>query len=346
MPTAQLHDCHVNWLVNQSESEDNTMLVLPMTFALQRQDYFFPPEVGHGWCEYFALADGISLFQGIHHFRPEASGQWIPVGEFKSEFPQATLFIQTIQGGECIHQEFHPPTRLVYKPGYDFFRHADRMHLIPLVNSSSDSKMTALIIADMMLVELMGEDIAQQLIDRLGLNTLPTVKVIPIPLHISAPLRASISLTLQGQLKVLSAQSKVLEYLCGLAVYIGTQVSTSAVYSHKREKVRELYDYIMHLEGKLPTLDELAIHYGMSVRCLNDEFTREYGLPIYSFITNHRLNEAHVALLESDLPIKVLAQRLGYSHVNHFTIAFKNKFGYPPGSLRASIRLDRKSKHL
>jgi AraC-like DNA-binding protein len=32
--------------------------------------------------------------------------------------------------------------------------------------------------------------------------------------------------------------------------------------------------------------------------------------------------------------MKVIAERLGYSHVNHFITALKRKFGYPPGSVR------------
>lgn len=72
----------------------------------------------------------------------------------------------------------------------------------------------------------------------------------------------------------------------------------------------------------------------MSARWLYEAFTREYGQTIFSFITDHRLNEAHVAMREGALPIKAISARLGYSHVNHFTVAFKKKFGYPPGSLR------------
>lgn len=34
------------------------------------------------------------------------------------------------------------------------------------------------------------------------------------------------------------------------------------------------------------------------------------------------------------MSLKRLAERLGYAHVNNFTIAFKRTFGYPPGSLR------------
>jgi AraC-like DNA-binding protein len=38
--------------------------------------------------------------------------------------------------------------------------------------------------------------------------------------------------------------------------------------------------------------------------------------------------------------MKVLAERLGYSHVNNFIHAFSKRFGYSPGSLRHRRRVD------
>jgi hypothetical protein len=60
----------------------------------------------------------------------------------------------------------------------------------------------------------------------------------------------------------------------------------------------------------------------------------EYGASVYNFVTDHRLNQVHASIIASTTPLKTLAARLGYSHVNHFIVAFKRKFGYPPGSLR------------
>jgi AraC-like DNA-binding protein len=142
-----------------------------------------------------------------------------------------------------------------------------------------------------------------------------------------------------GTLKRLHAQSKVLEYLCNLSTYVCAQPVSGARTERSREIVRDLHDFLIRQEGKLPTLDELAVRYGLSARWLNDEFAREYGMPIYSFITDHRLAEAHTALLDGNLPIKKISQRLGYSHVNHFTNGFKKKFGYTPGSLRRGRRV-------
>lgn len=166
--------------------------------------------------------------------------------------------------------------------------------------------MTSLNVGDSALAGLIGEDLAQQLIDGLGLNLPPVVKVMPIPLHVSAPLRACLSPTLTGALKKLFAQAKVLEYLCALSTHVCAQIITVSLTDRKREMVRELHDDLMQLEGKLPSLDEMAVRCGMSARWLNEAFTREYGQTIFSFITDHRLNEAHVAMREGNLPIKVI----------------------------------------
>ena len=90
----------------------------------------------------------------------------------------------------------------------------------------------------------------------------------------------------------------------------------------------------MNLEGKLPTLEELALKFGMSPRWLSREFVKEYGQTFYSFIVDRRLNEAHLALAKSKVKIQTISESLGYSDSSNFTIAFKNKFGYPPSHLR------------
>ena len=294
----------------------------------------FPPEIGHGWLERMPLSHGVVVMQGIHCFRPEVSGQLLPLGELKYDYAEMTLAMNTIQGGTACHREFYPPAELIYKPGYDFFRHADRYHTIPMLDTSSNSDMTTLNIGVNALAKLIGEDLNQQLIDGLGLNPPPVVKVMPIPLHVSAPLRACLSPALSGSLKKLFAQAKVLEYLCALTTHICVRSIEKPRPNRKREAMQDLRSHLMQLEGKLPTLEQLSVRYGISSKWMNEAFEQEYGESIYTFITDHRLNESHVALRESNVPIKTISERMGYSHVSNFTVAFKKKFGYPPGSLR------------
>jgi AraC-like DNA-binding protein len=59
-----------------------------------------------------------------------------------------------------------------------------------------------------------------------------------------------------------------------------------------------------------------------------------YGKSLFSYISEVRLNEAHETLSSTEVPMKIIAKNLGYSHVNHFINAFGKQFGYSPGSLR------------
>ncbi len=311
---------------------------MPASSVLQRQDFSLPPEVGQAWLERLPLASGIAISRVVHRFRPELYGRLVPTGEFKADFAETTLCMESVRGGTYCKRDADVPGEFIYRPGFDIIRHANGFHTFPSVDTTSDSEMTALLIADRVLSEMLGDAQAEQLIDWLGVRPIPTVKVMAIPMRVSAPLCASVSPTLEGQLKILYAQSKVLEYLCALAVYMGDALAASAsrprLPSRKRETVRALHDYLVQLEGKLPSLLEMAERFGMSARWLNNEFAREYGKTIYAFVTDMRLAEAQAALMQSSLSIKALSVRLGYSHVNHFTTAFKRKFGYPPGSVR------------
>jgi AraC-like DNA-binding protein len=325
---------HVCWLTEPAAAE--AFPTIPATQILQRVDYPIPPDIGHAWLERLPLAHGISLFRGIHRFRPEVTGQPIPLGEFSHHFPEPTLVVQTIQGATVHHQEFHPRAQLTYQPGFDFFRRADRFRMMPLIEASADSTMTALILAETVLAELVDEDVAKQLIRRIGLDSPPAVKVWPIPLAVSAPLRAAFSTHLQGNLQRMFAQSKVLEYLCALYTYAAARESPPL--QSLPARLQELHQYLTQLEGRLPGLEELAVQFRMSARRLNAAFAERYGLPIYAFIADWRLNEAYVAIRDSDVALKIVASRLGYSHVNHFNRVFRCKFGHPPGQLRRGQR--------
>lgn len=332
MPPFAIPDLTARWLLDPTAAE--SAQTYPAATSLQRAPLPIPPEVGEAWFDRLPLADGLSLIHAVCRFRPEANGLLLPMGEFEMDFPEPVFGAQVVQVGTVCHREQHPEAELIFKPGQDFFRHARRFHTIPLIDSSSDNEMTSLLISMPVLTELIGDDLAPRLIERLGLLAPPAVRVLPMPLQVSAPLRACMSSALQGPLQRLYAQSKVLEYLSALAAHVTGPVSMSCRQTRKRALAQDLHEELSHLEGKLPTLDELALRYGLSARRLNEEFAREYGLPIFAYISDQRLSEARHAIVTSDVPLKQLAARLGYSHVNHFSIAFKKKFGVAPGSLR------------
>ena len=208
----------------------------------------------------------------------------------------------------------------------------DRLKLTPIVDGSTSSVMTCLTTSKVTLIGLIGEQATEGALAALGLSPSPKVVIRNIPLNVSALLDQAFPQNMSGMARRLFCQARLLEYLGGLIDYLGIKDEGDA--APVSQRAQKLHEHLMAAEGKLPKLDELANQFGCSARTLNNEFKQVYGQSICAFINDHRLNEAHAAVQKSETPIKVLAERLGYNHTNHFLAAFRKKFGYPPGQLR------------
>lgn len=204
-----------------------------------------------------------------------------------------------------------------------------------LVEGGVTSEMKSVIIPENVMATLLGEEVALALLNGLGLSKRRPAVVVPMPMHISAPLRDAMSSQFLGAARKLFAQARILDYMAGLLNFVlSDDLPTTKPTSD--QKIEELHGYLIHLQGRVPTLTDLAKEQGISARRLNADFAAKYGQSIYSFVTNYRLLQAHALLIADPTPIKTIATRLGYSHVNHFSAAFKRKFGYPPGRLRST----------
>jgi AraC-like DNA-binding protein len=181
---------------------------------------------------------------------------------------------------------------------------------------------------------LIGEENRDVLLNAIGLKTLSNTASHPINPQIRKTLLDVVNPNLQGSMKLLYAEAKVLEFICSLQEFVSKYTESNISSKQNLKKVYELHEYLCNLDGELPKLEILAKNFNMSLRNLNRVFSKEFGLPIYSFITKHRLQEAHLAIENSEVTQKQLASKLGYSHVNNFRAAFKKEFNYSPGSLR------------
>jgi AraC-like DNA-binding protein len=100
-------------------------------------------------------------------------------------------------------------------------------------------------------------------------------------------------------------------------------------------RARAVHNFLLTVGPDTPTLPSLGQKFSTAPNKLNAEFLAEYGQSIFSFLNTYRLEQARLAIEKSDLPLKTIAYRVGYSHVNHFITAFKRKYNQTPGSLRS-----------
>jgi len=326
-------DLHIHWVIDPSLEEK-----APAAAGDERcADDPSRPEMERGWFENLLLTDGLSVFRAVHRHKPKSSDRLLQIGEYPIDFDESTLVVEVID--DTIEFQ-HGIQGENLKSDANFFRHGDQHCAFLPLDTGYVCELVGIAVTDTILCRLLGDELAEQLLVGLGLNPAPVAKVAAIPLHISAPLRALVSSELDGKLMSLFTQAKTFEYLCALAVHVIVNPTSQSHSVRKRDIVRHLHDELAHRRGKVPTLGQLATRCGISPKTLNNQFIQIYGLSIYSYMSECQLRDAHTALLESSVPMKVLSERLGYSHVNNFINAFSRGFGYSPGSLRRRRRAD------
>lgn len=328
---------HIPWLVDPSLEQNVAMVACAAPCAEEAAR----PETTCGWFETLLLTDSLSVFRAVHRHKPSAAERLLQIGEFPLGDTASSLVVEVFEDSS----EFqHGVEGRNLQSDANYFRHGDQHCAFLPVNTGSADQLIGIAVTTAGLGKLLGDELAEQLLNELGLYPAPVAKVAAIPRHVSVPLRALVSSELDGKLMNLFAQAKAFEYLCALTVHVLLTPKSQPRFVRKRDIVRRLHDDLAHRQGKAPTLRQLASRCGISPKTLNEQFMQVYGLSIHSYVSKCQLRDAHAALLESSVPMKVLAERLGYSHVNNFIHAFSKRFGYSPGSLRHHRRAD--ERHL
>jgi len=301
---------------------------------LERISIPLPVGCGEGQIELFHLGQGMDIFRGTASFPAAMAGQLVPMAVAKGSVPEPMFGVHSAKSGKVLVREHRVGVELLYYKGITFFQHVDRLDFEPVVDASEDLELTVITMGVPVLGTLIGEKAAMALLAATGIEALPSASTRPVPHTVSQLLYDALPRALTGKMRILFSQAKTLEYLCALAVFLEGGKEALKSTSRLAKAVVGLRKELEGHEGKVPSLSELAKRYGASAKALNDEFRNQNGKSIYAFIADYRLTESHGVLERTDIPMKLLAANLGYSHVNHFISAFRKRFGYPPGSLR------------
>lgn len=89
------------------------------------------------------------------------------------------------------------------------------------------------------------------------------------------------------------------------------------------------------------SLEQLADIAGMSRASFAERFKKAFGRTAMEFLKELRLRRAARLLETTDLPVKTIAARVGFSSRSHFSRSFKAVMNIEPTAYRASIHEDR-----
>jgi len=103
---------------------------------------------------------------------------------------------------------------------------------------------------------------------------------------------------------------------------------------YDQECIMYAREYIMNHLEEPPGLSELAKIIGINEYKLKRGFKEMFGNTVFGYLANARLEIAKNNLLENKKTVSEIAAELGYSSLQHFSSAFKEKFGISPGKLK------------
>lgn len=99
---------------------------------------------------------------------------------------------------------------------------------------------------------------------------------------------------------------------------------------YDKERILFARDYLIQHVEIPPSLPELAHIAGINEFKLKKGFKEIFNDTVFGYLAEYRLQEAKLALAENQKTATEIAFELGYSSLQHFSAAFKKKFGVSP----------------
>ena len=100
------------------------------------------------------------------------------------------------------------------------------------------------------------------------------------------------------------------------------------------QRIKALKETLSHKQLPHTTIQTLAYEVGMNRTKLQYGFKKLFGVSIYSYQLQLRMEKARKLLAESDKPIKQIAGLAGYNTISSFSAAFKKSFNLSPSQYR------------
>ncbi|HET6992879.1 MAG TPA: AraC family transcriptional regulator [Bacteroidia bacterium] len=129
--------------------------------------------------------------------------------------------------------------------------------------------------------------------------------------------------------------SKAIEMLVLQAESFNKSIDKKTYLKKEYDKERIVFarDYLLKNIDCAPTLSELSKIAGINEFKLKKGFKETFHQTVFEYLSDVRLEIAKSDLLEKKKSITEIAFELGYSSLQHFSSAFKKKFGTAPSKI-------------
>lgn len=135
-----------------------------------------------------------------------------------------------------------------------------------------------------------------------------------------------------GIAQKLFLESQIIELLSAY-LYSAKIKELHAKPKHDIEKLHHAKELLINQIDTPPSLDELAKLTGLNNFKIKTGFKELFGVPVYKYLQNKRLEKAFELLENKTLNVQEVANYVGYESLGSFSNAFYKKFGYRPSDI-------------
>ena len=111
-------------------------------------------------------------------------------------------------------------------------------------------------------------------------------------------------------------------------------ISEDTIPSHERAKLQQARDILINNLEHPPSLTELSKEIGLNTFKLKKNFKELFGVPVFKYLQNERLNTANELIRSEKMTIQEAAWHVGYDSLSSFSNAFAKKFGFRPSEIK------------
>ena len=133
---------------------------------------------------------------------------------------------------------------------------------------------------------------------------------------------------MSGMLKRMVIEAKMLELI---ALQWGTSIGAQPTgKSDKNNVLSEVKRYLDDTYLEAHSLRKICMRFGINEFALKNGFKAQFGTSVFDYIIGRRLDHARELLVQPEYSIQRVSSLVGYKYANHFSTAFKNRFGKTP----------------
>jgi AraC-like DNA-binding protein len=298
----------------QAVYDSNYLVELPAGTQMQLHNCQLPGLVLSGWqgtshnqTRFLVEGEGAKptvnvnfLLEGTMHSHHYAYGKAFHIHQNQHNL----LFVPTPEGDHCFPKGVSKAFHVTF--GLDYFTR--------LVDFNEEQTVSLL------------EKIAR------GDSFLASREMMPIQPKMLGIIQEIRECSLKGGFKKMYLEAKVLELLSlQLEQSFRPVTECPSLRKPDLDRIHQVREYLDEHFLNPASLPEIARMFGLNDFKLKKGFREQYNTTVFGYAHERRMGLAQKLLNEGILNVSQVADVVGYENPNHFSAAFKKRFGYSPG---------------